>query len=525
MADTQQILDLIKSHLKGAGKPADDEAAKKVYDSAPSLSSPFQGPQNLGRSDRFAVDWWQKNVDAQIGKVTGTPGQSDTTDRQAAMDDLQATDPNAFLAASAANWVVQQGILSSLPETSTDWMDMTTQIIAYYQQMGMQLPSDFRRMLDTGDYSNQIAASSQWLGARSQDPAAYVVLAGWGTKHVSKYAAYAETKDGVSMRTISDLTKDPEIGGFAMAVTHQAVMNGVDAVAGADVYKQLVRTGKIQPMQVLTAQTEDMIAGKMTVDAADRLSRSAEKQLNNYLSDYAKYERQFGDHLVALVALEDPSLAYKIKNNPAGVTRQEAEKIRNITGSTDEDRYVRAALGGSLRTYHPEEENFLDTLYTTTMTPSQVDEGSLLSAARTIAAAWNMPDLTDQEVKDLVSGAFADQKRRTFINSQINPLGQSDTTQAWGESAYPSDFLRKTPEYKRLFGNMPGGLTEEQYSGQFQAKANELLGQANPDVARAGQEQNSMAAVRSAAIMSGAGAESSTFTDRVARFGEIMRSR
>jgi hypothetical protein len=262
----------------------------------------------------------------------------------------------------------------------------------------------------------------------------------------------------------------------------------------------------------------------MSVDAADRLNQSAAKQLGNYLSDYAKYERQFGDHLVALVALEDPSLAYKIKNNPSGLDGEEMRKIRNITGSTDEDRYVRSSLGGSLRAYNPEEEGFLDTLYTTTMTPAKVDEGALLSAARTIAAAWNMPDLTDQEVKDLVSGAFADQKRRAYINSQVNPLAPSDTVEAWGESAYPSDFLRKTPEYKRLFGKMPGGLTEEQYAGQFQAKAEQLLGQANPDVARVGQEQNSMAAVRSAAITSGAGAESSTFTNKMAAFGKIMRS-
>lgn len=83
--------------------------------------------------------------------------------------------------------------------------------------------------------------------------------------------------------------------------------------------------------------------------------------------------------------------------------------------------------------------------------------------------------------------------------------------------------LRGTAEYGELFGNMADGEDELTYASRFDQESQQLLGDKNLDVVRAGMRSGSRNTVGQAVLLSGEGSDNSTFRQRLARIGEAFR--
>lgn len=277
-------------------------------------------------------------------------------------------------------------------------------------------------------------------------------------------------------------------------------------------------------------------------DARDRYRSGSEAlQLRRYFETY-------NDWSLAIIALADPSLAQRIYEQGGAFDPEDANEVRKIfrqagwvpredgtipgVDDFDMDKY-RATLGGGGLDGSGDGPTAAEV--------NLPDPASLRESYRNLYRSWFQLDPDEAElsafVSEINSSMVAEARRgleqRQGINRQYNifkgerPDGAHlITDQNVDPMARMRERLRARPEYEHLFGNMPEGLSEEEYAAQFASRAAQLLGpELNPSAVRTGMETGDVNdTARQIFWGQGGDAENTTFLARLARMGQVFRS-
>lgn len=240
---------------------------------------------------------------------------------------------------------------------------------------------------------------------------------------------------------------------------------------------------------------------------------SHEQMMRMYRLARDKYDSE----TVARVAMHDSSLAERLYNDPYSLSIEELKNVDVYVGGVENIINQDPAGGSWLQ----------ERLLGTSGDVVQVDKDGAREAARQLAASWNMPGLSDSQLDRIVQGVVGPQLSviKQAMGNPFNPKINDDINVVNVPSPYAvaAKDIRGTAEYRELFGQMQDGESEEQYAGRFNSESQELLGDRNLEVIRAGMRTGDRNTVGQAALLSGAGSDSSTFRQRLARLGNAFK--
>ena len=141
--------------------------------------------------------------------------------------------------------------------------------------------------------------------------------------------------------------------------------------------------------------------------------------------------------------------------------------------------------------------------------PVEVEGEAMREAARVLAAGWRMQPLSDNEL-DVMVQDFGSKLRANQVMAPVwgNTLATGHPSRghaAMGSSGLiekPSvpvavaSAVRGTPEYQRLYGNMPTDMGEEEWIGKFAGASQSLTGIESRSATRAGMETGNLTHAR-----------------------------
>ena len=351
-------------------------------------------------------------------------------------------------------------------------------------------PND-QRVERVQEISGLNAAQSRQIVAEAQRRGISVDLYARAAASVSRmgvhrYSAVAPSMLGISGDELQDVTEEPLVIGEARRRRAGGERRGSEV------------SRAIRP----TSQGgEGLPLGQLSIS---RIGSGLVEQLSAFTSEAS-----------AIMALVDPALAAAFQNDPWGRSMQELERALEILGPDAEKDPRLAAETDWLWT------RIRGGFQNTTKT---VDTGTIREAARSLAAAWNLPDLTDGYLDSLAS-SYAAQYGMSLSDLYGNPFqddplaipGQRTRT-VQGADAMAADRLRGTAGYQDLFGNKTDGESEEQYVGRFEQMANFEFGpgyDGSTESVRAGMRSGESQDVRGHGMATGEAFDSMTFQERL----------
>jgi hypothetical protein len=156
------------------------------------------------------------------------------------------------------------------------------------------------------------------------------------------------------------------------------------------------------------------------------------------------------------------------------------------------------------------------------------DDEAVKQTAQDLADAWNLPGLSDGFLSELAGGFGG--ALQAYARAQLGNPFNPDMQVGIGSMNVPSDIgafvekrLRDTPEYEELFRYMREGESEEEYVRRFERESERVMGDDNVHAVRAGQRTGDVNTVGRNILASGAGYESSTFQERLARMADAFK--
>lgn len=226
---------------------------------------------------------------------------------------------------------------------------------------------------------------------------------------------------------------------------------------------------------------------------------------------------QYGSELVAMVALSSVDLAGRLHADPYSLTGEEMLEVDRLIGGYSQwmdmpgtgaqASWIRDRLSGASSTV-------------------RVDSAGAMEAARTLAANWNMPTLSDGLLRRIATGQ--EQSSLSAIKAQLgNPfqpsLGGPVAVEMPSDHAAAARALRGTAEYGSLFANMRSGESEEQYAQRFDAAVSRFMMDSDPELARTGMRSGSPLTVGQNAMFTGDAFDNSAFMGRLTRLGNAFK--
>jgi len=133
-----------------------------------------------------------------------------------------------------------------------------------------------------------------------------------------------------------------------------------------------------------------------------------------------------------------------------------------------------------------------------------------------------------QATKDMYQQLFfkdpTDAELDQFTQQVQAAVGGAPDNQSVSPEARIRDSLEHTPQFAELYKNRPSGMSVSDYSGQFRAAAQSMLGNeaADPAVIRSGLRTGDYQTTIGAAAMSGKAFGNSTFLGRLAQAAQII---
>lgn len=236
-------------------------------------------------------------------------------------------------------------------------------------------------------------------------------------------------------------------------------------------------------------------------DAATRFSTAKDK---------------FSNSTVSLLWVVNEHLAERLYSNPYSFNADELGKLVELVGGWD-----------AFESLDPAAANWVAKRLEGGRDVVQVDMDGAREAARTLASAWNMPEMPDSFIEQVAQGVAQPQLAayRAMQGNPFNPVLSRDPAliNTPSSMSLAAKLLRETDLYKELFENSVWGESEEQYAGRFSDQTQYLLGNAGtPATARAGMRTGSVDTVGQQAVFSGEGYKSSTFQKRLAQLREAL---
>lgn len=175
-----------------------------------------------------------------------------------------------------------------------------------------------------------------------------------------------------------------------------------------------------------------------------------------------------------------------------------------------------------------------------TVTAQMPDPASLREDMRSLWSRLFLGDPSEDQLADFTlevqNAAFALARRQgdqqaAILEGTAGARGDRETddydiieSQSLDPAAMLQEYARGTNEYSTLYGNKPGGMSEEEYQSQFRSGAGSMLGSAAPDpnIIKAGMRSGDYNTSVGAAAMSPAAANNSSFLGRLARAAGVV---
>lgn len=231
-----------------------------------------------------------------------------------------------------------------------------------------------------------------------------------------------------------------------------------------------------------------------------------------------------GSEVLAIIGMKNEDLASRMYDDPYSLSMEELREAEELAG--DPNEYA-SAFDRAGATWIQSRMTGGDAAGGgTTIT---VDRAGAAEAAKTLAAAWNMPGLSEAQVNSIVGAVVGPQiaAARKALGNPFKPDlsrgGGPRVIDAPSPYAAAAEQMRGTAAYEELFGNLRDGETEEQYATRFNSESQAMLGDVDLDAARAGMRSGRRKTVGQAALMSGAGSDNSTFRQKLALLGQAFR--
>lgn len=228
-----------------------------------------------------------------------------------------------------------------------------------------------------------------------------------------------------------------------------------------------------------------------------------------------------GTEIPAMVWIFDKDLARRLVDDPYTLTIEELKKVNEYVGGAENWSLERGGTATSANG-----ANWILNRLSGARDVVKVDATGAKEAARTLAASWNLYGLTDDQlnrvVNEVAGGQLAALKaeRGNPFNPAFRPAAVVNTPSPYATAAQQ---LRGSAAYQELFAHLGDGEAEEAYAGRFNQESQEMVGDTNLDLARAGMRTGSRNTVGQAALASGVGFESSKFQERLKSMGNAFK--
>jgi hypothetical protein len=206
----------------------------------------------------------------------------------------------------------------------------------------------------------------------------------------------------------------------------------------------------------------------------------------------------------------------------AQLTAEEMNEIQSILGadwySRLEDSPASSAKDMVAASAWQDYENDWSTLTGPVTVPGE----SMREAARTLAASWRIQPLSDDELNNLIND-FGEAVRASNLYPNIWDTGaQGGVREAPNEQVAVMRSMRSSPDYQRLYGNMPTGMGEEQYAGQMASASSDLMGYESRIATEAGMESGDRTLAQQVALTDPS-ARGSTYYRRLSAMRRAFR--
>jgi len=227
---------------------------------------------------------------------------------------------------------------------------------------------------------------------------------------------------------------------------------------------------------------------------------------------------RYGSELLATVSLEDNDLANRLHNDPYSLTTEELNNVVDIIGGTDKW----SGMPGL-----ESQASWITERLMGTQQVARVDISGAKEAARTLAAAWNMPELSEAQLTQIASGQVA-ANLSAIRAAQGNPFkpevgGGIKVVNLPSPYAAAAESMRGTAMYQELFQNRRSGESEEEYAQRFDRSVSKFTGDSDPALARVGMRSGDPETVGRNLMATGEGYDNSTFMERLTRLGNAFK--
>ena len=137
-------------------------------------------------------------------------------------------------------------------------------------------------------------------------------------------------------------------------------------------------------------------------------------------------------------------------------------------------------------------------------------------------------DAVKQSAKDMYRQLFLtepdDAQLESFTNQVFGVISSAADNQSVDASAQLRKISEGLPEYQKFYGNKPGGMTEQEYQGQFALGQQSILGNelAGNQAVRLGMQDGKYQTAVGAAAGTAEAADNSTFQGRLAQAAQVI---
>lgn len=316
-------------------------------------------------------------------------------------------------------------------------------------------------------------------------------------------------------------SRGAELAGFGANIIGLARNAGIDPLAAADAYIIGVREGTINGFERAhwaggTAPRSAVVGGT-GADSADYgniLTKPVGDLLTAYEEGLTLYNR---DPIFGMIHAMDPALAARVAEFNYRPSRDETIQIQNIITdiSPDVEGYLPSTLdyfaglaagagGGGVIAHQGDERE----------------------AVRTLAQAWNLGPMSDDQLNTVVS-SFLEERIAAANEAAFHPLKPVSTESGASVIEGPSreEALRMTAQYKGLYGNKSEGENEIDYANRFTNATTRFLGDIgdNMEFEQAGMRTGDVQTSIGQATVSQEAQGSSVFLNRMARAAKIVQ--
>ena len=226
----------------------------------------------------------------------------------------------------------------------------------------------------------------------------------------------------------------------------------------------------------------------------------------------------YGSELLATLSLESQDLANQLYNDQYSLTTEQLSEALDIVGGAEKWANTPGVA--------PQAAWLLDRMMGT-RDVVKVDISGAKEAARTLAASWNMPELSEAQLNQIANGQVA-ANLSAIRASQGNPFkpevgGGTTVINMPSPYAAAAESMRGTAMYQELFEHRRSGESEEEYAQRFDRSVSRFTGDSDPVLARVGMRSGDPETVGRNLMATGEGYENSTFMERLTLMGNAFK--